>query len=426
MTQIYNKSSFDRFGDDLMEVLLSFIPFEDCFRFRCVSKQWKRLIFNKQKHLKIPIIGSYHENQCLSDSSYLRKVELFVKNYPNITSIRFGFNNRCVDQILQILIKYYNNLSEINVDLSLSSESIRNEFFLKFGSNLKKVVFYFKPPLNELKFCPNVTDLTVRRINYVFDSQNDIYCKKLKSFEFVYTSDDMKTNIELLFECNKRSLETIIFFSSGSVSENGLKVLFNSMTKLLKLKSLLISATNSRNIIVKSLQDLAINCKLLKKIDLHLVDINTIELNLKILRAFKMFVNLKILNVILYKSNNNLETFNITSDELKGFQNLTHFELNSDKILITDSFFTSIDKYLPKLQSIKCFNTDITEETFKSLSKLRKLQTIILSSNSLVNRECVEFIPLIESFNELIKNCHKMKDSLIFQEYLFTSIHKMR
>ena len=55
MTSIYAKSSFDRFGDDLIELVLSYIPFEDCFHFRCVSKQWKRLIFNKQKDLDIPI-----------------------------------------------------------------------------------------------------------------------------------------------------------------------------------------------------------------------------------------------------------------------------------------------------------------------------------------------------------------------------------
>ena len=179
-------------------------------------------------------------------------------------------------------------------------------------------------------------------ISDVFDPQNEIYCKKLKSIFFDYCCDIYKSNIESLIENNRRSLETFNVFIYGSVTENGLKVLFNSLTKLTKLKSLRILCTDSRNvrnIIVKSLQDLAINCKLLKKIDLQLENMNTIELNLKILRVFKMFVNLKNLNVILYKSDNNLEKFNITSDELNGFQNLTHFELYSDKLLITDSFF---------------------------------------------------------------------------------------
>ena len=53
MCEIYIKNSFERFGDDLTELVLSYISFEDCFHYKCVSKQWKQLIFNKQKHLNI-------------------------------------------------------------------------------------------------------------------------------------------------------------------------------------------------------------------------------------------------------------------------------------------------------------------------------------------------------------------------------------
>jgi hypothetical protein len=40
--------SFDRFGDDLCEVLISYLSISDKIRLECVSKQWKNLIFNKQ------------------------------------------------------------------------------------------------------------------------------------------------------------------------------------------------------------------------------------------------------------------------------------------------------------------------------------------------------------------------------------------
>jgi hypothetical protein len=43
-----NFNSFERFGDDLCEVLLSFLPISDKIKFECVSKQWQTLIFNKQ------------------------------------------------------------------------------------------------------------------------------------------------------------------------------------------------------------------------------------------------------------------------------------------------------------------------------------------------------------------------------------------
>ncbi|CAG2115582.1 unnamed protein product [Medioppia subpectinata] len=38
------KDSFDRFGDDLCEELLSYLSFEDRFRWECVSKQWQRVL----------------------------------------------------------------------------------------------------------------------------------------------------------------------------------------------------------------------------------------------------------------------------------------------------------------------------------------------------------------------------------------------
>src|ERR1700729_670917 len=40
--------SFDRFGDDLCELVLSYLTFKDKLIFECLSKQWKRFVFNKQ------------------------------------------------------------------------------------------------------------------------------------------------------------------------------------------------------------------------------------------------------------------------------------------------------------------------------------------------------------------------------------------
>ncbi len=49
----YHFDSFDRFGDDLCELLLSYLSISDKIRFECVSKQWKSLIFNRQQSIRI-------------------------------------------------------------------------------------------------------------------------------------------------------------------------------------------------------------------------------------------------------------------------------------------------------------------------------------------------------------------------------------
>ena len=55
MNKKYSKDSFDRFGDDLCELLLSFDSFEDKIRFENIWKQWQTLIFNKQFKSKLII-----------------------------------------------------------------------------------------------------------------------------------------------------------------------------------------------------------------------------------------------------------------------------------------------------------------------------------------------------------------------------------
>ncbi|CAG2103259.1 unnamed protein product [Medioppia subpectinata] len=44
-TQIYAKNSMDRFGDDMCALILSYLSFDDRFRYECVSKQFQRTVF---------------------------------------------------------------------------------------------------------------------------------------------------------------------------------------------------------------------------------------------------------------------------------------------------------------------------------------------------------------------------------------------
>ncbi len=48
---VYSKDSFDRFGDDFCELILSYLTFEEQFCYECVSQQWLRLI-HKNKNNK--------------------------------------------------------------------------------------------------------------------------------------------------------------------------------------------------------------------------------------------------------------------------------------------------------------------------------------------------------------------------------------
>ena len=52
----------DSFGDDLTELILSYLTLGDKVRLECVSKQWKRCVFQRQFAIKI-------DSDCPNDES---------------------------------------------------------------------------------------------------------------------------------------------------------------------------------------------------------------------------------------------------------------------------------------------------------------------------------------------------------------------
>ena len=51
--RVYAKDSMDRFGDDMVELILSYLAFSDKVSLEAVSKQWHRVIYNKQFELEV-------------------------------------------------------------------------------------------------------------------------------------------------------------------------------------------------------------------------------------------------------------------------------------------------------------------------------------------------------------------------------------
>ena len=71
----YSSDSFERFGDDLCELLLSYLSVKQKKRFECVSKQWQRLVFNKQQKL---IIKFSYEKKVLTQLLYPKSIGIII------------------------------------------------------------------------------------------------------------------------------------------------------------------------------------------------------------------------------------------------------------------------------------------------------------------------------------------------------------
>src|SRR5882757_503052 len=107
MSGLYSRDSFHRFGDDLCEEVLSYLTFEDKFRFECVAKQWKRSLFRKQYDLVVK------QNQLFESNIRIKRIETFeaiLKKCTEINSIYFIFTYFAKDeQMLESIVNYCNN-----------------------------------------------------------------------------------------------------------------------------------------------------------------------------------------------------------------------------------------------------------------------------------------------------------------------------
>ncbi|CAG2115013.1 unnamed protein product [Medioppia subpectinata] len=84
-----SKDCFDRFGDDLSEVLLSYLSFEDRFRCESVSKQIQRVIFKTQTKLNIRKSKKFISvgEKCNDFTVF----ETILQKLPNITDVDISY-----------------------------------------------------------------------------------------------------------------------------------------------------------------------------------------------------------------------------------------------------------------------------------------------------------------------------------------------
>jgi len=87
----YDKNTFDRFGDDLCGLLLSYLGHNEKLRYECVSKQWQRCIYVNERRLNCK---AKHNSLAITRTLVLEKPEildLIVRkfNYIRVLDVHF-------------------------------------------------------------------------------------------------------------------------------------------------------------------------------------------------------------------------------------------------------------------------------------------------------------------------------------------------
>ena len=195
--KVYAKDSFDRFGDDLTEEILQYLILEDKVRLECVSKQWRRLVFNKQFEI---IITPFDKNKKsinkviaktgTDDTKQLneRHLESVLKKCPNIKRVDFGLEVN--SSVLSLIGRYCPNIKSLTYEYSNEEKSL--DFYRMYGHKLEELILShdnesnrleddeINEMINFIKFCPNLK-IIYHPINSVLITEDKEYLPKLKS-----------------------------------------------------------------------------------------------------------------------------------------------------------------------------------------------------------------------------------------------------
>ncbi|XP_054155933.1 uncharacterized protein LOC128954383 [Oppia nitens] len=433
-TTTAKKDSFDdRFGDDLCQLLLQYLPIEDKLRLESVSKQWLALIFNTQtdvifdeKLLHNMSLDSMGDN-C---QTTIKLFDLIISKCPNITAVNISFGStlpgavHMMNSFINLLIKYCHRLRHISIKLDydgLWSDFNRmfKRLFRQFGQQLltfkfvgnnlgfNKQLFYEvvngMPNLKTLDILYENSDQSSVQLNDIFRKNNKFYLlpKSLQSLniKLADTSLPLFANFADIFGHQLISLtirfDHLVIDDDVDVWANDLKPLsagFRQMPRLRQLKFELpidfgtdfsgdLFSTIGRNCRQLRSLDYKSNLGNILKIKAIFVAINKhMSKQLRRLSLEWMCDNID-------DDNEDVEELSLTSGSLNRLHGLTHLTLRlHDWDIIGEQFFQDIHLNLPRLQSIHCDNAPVTDESIAAMGQLAHLMDVYLPTYGYIEK----------------------------------------
>ena len=410
----YRRDSFsDRFGTDSEVIdILQYLSLKDRLRLECVSKQFQRTVFySNSEYLLLPQKGITNNQQY---------IHLFEK-WPKLNKIIFGssdpmiweINNKISNDLIELIIKYCNNLTHIRFDLIVGIYSKEQKKFLdKFANQLislinfgKNIEFKYMDSVENLtsipifSSAPNLEELVVESFDLFL---NQIQFNRLKSFELILYPKYLD-DFQVFIERNAKTLKhlTITCVAFFDVNTQTLLTIIAKAINLVHLAITPIDMITDQSLAYYWNQ-IAINCKQIKSLRLLLKDNKNMRINGETLSILKQFNRLKRLQLFIESSQMASNLIHDFNNSFRGLTHLTICDTSYNAIALNETLLTNIDINLPKLKYLK-INCPFTgnEETGRVLGSLSCLEEIELK----IKNE--EIIPEIE--RQLSENCKHIK-----------------
>ncbi|CAG2112929.1 unnamed protein product, partial [Medioppia subpectinata] len=374
--QIYAKNSMDRFGDDLSQLLLSYLSLEDRFQCECVSKQFQRTVFVSV--VDITLSDRFIQrllNEKRSDTEMLATFAIKCSNIQTIDcrGITKDYEKR-VPEVLGLLRDYCRRLRDIYCDWSY-------EMLATFGPLVTQIdaIICFNGS-KAFNYCHRLSQLRIHSFNDIFDIRNDrSRVKNIRKFELISHSYYHNRRWPSFVAANQ-SIESLTVTSRTFRDEESVREMCGQLSRLTQLRELTLGlplrsmvAVNPA-VVSDSLRTIGVNCKQLKRLALNLCATTVQVLSLDSLSVFRRLKWLR------------LEVYAAIDDQLleplRHCKRLTQLGLKLNKM--TPKVMTDLHQYCPRLHYlfIHDFNNIIDTECLSHISRLPALQTLVIECNA--------------------------------------------
>ena len=407
--KVYAKDSMDRFGDDLTEEVLQYLTFEDKLSLECVSKQWQRCVYQRQYVIEIHDFEDEYsdEMEIESDSDekhnsldkllifkyYRRQLninafESVVKKCPNIKKVILRFEiDSSVLLMIGRLCPHIKSLGYRRIGYSMSGNNT-NDFFRDNGHKLEELsVTQTNDSLFEyLQYCPNLKTVSIDNINFLFNGDKEFLIKleKIKSvipmssFPFSIQFSKLINEMKILSDKYSKTMKTLNIRLFNLTAEE-LKTCIECIARFENLKELKVSISpiDITQPIDDCLSLIGQKCTKLLKLDLSISMNELIPITDRFFASFSEFKAIKKLKILFdnhnIKINGNVKAF-------KDCKQLNEMNINYPKL--TEDFFTNIDLFVPKLQSLKISSDEEFSDSFiESFHSMKNIQKVFVSIN---------------------------------------------
>ena len=166
------RDSFN-FGDDLCQLILSYLQFYDKFKLEGVCRQWKRLIFNSVRELDVPFnvyhvrgFKNYYTWDKMDSGQKLMISKNLIKKFHFIRELNVSVG--CDEEILDLIAEYSYVLRKFQLKFD-NKHSIDSKTWIKFAENCGKTLKYISIEIfSELNYNTGMFDNTYRITTTVY------------------------------------------------------------------------------------------------------------------------------------------------------------------------------------------------------------------------------------------------------------------